>query len=93
MDGKGAGTGRLGWDPAARENRTVGAGPGGWEDTKKTRNEKTGLRIWMDMKKRMRDTVGCERADGGIDRDRKERQKGKLRNVMSVKADARRRWM
>ena len=40
VKGKGAGTGRLGWDPAAGENRTVGAGPGGWEETKKTRNEK-----------------------------------------------------
>ena len=41
----------------------------------------------------MRDAVGCERTDGEDDRYTKERRKSWMRNVRSVKADARRRWM
>ena len=94
MKGKGAGTGRLGRNPAAGENRTGGAGPGGWEKTKRIRNEKTGLRILFGLKNlRMRDAVGWERTDGEDDREMKRDGKSWMRNVMSVRADARRRWM
>ena len=41
----------------------------------------------------MRDAVGCERTDSEDDRYTKERRKSWMRNVMSVKAEARRRWM
>ena len=87
-------------------NRAAGTEPSGWGkqdgwggtrrmggDEKDTERKNWAEDIVWSEKLRMRDAVGWERTDGEDDREMKRDGKSWMRNVMSVRADARRRWM